>query len=489
MSLLALSGTNSVSGGYEIDNSLKFERANSEQIYTSNAASGNRKTWTFSAWIKRTQLSQDYSTVFSCGYSNIQFMSNDRPRLILYNGSSEVYADPEMLMRDTSAWYHIVVQVDSTQSTAADRVKWWINGDRITDFNNSTYTNMSQNEDFDFGQAGSGSDNYLRLGEFFGGSEGFSGYMSDVYYLNGTAAQASDFGEYDDDSGIWIPKKYTGSGYGTQGFKYEFKDSSALGTDTSGEGHNANNLSNITSADQAVDTPTNNFAIISNAMRDSNELSYSTVSDGGSLFRVTTASRWVVANSSIGVTKGKWYAEFNVIGSRPNNMWGIASMEQLNNNSGYSSAGSHLGESGKNWGIGYYQANGGLFEQQNSGYTVTTSWGSVVSQNQIVGVALDMDNHKLYMAVNNTYQNSGDPTSGATGTGAISFDATETVAIATTGYSLGSGNDTITGVNFGGYKTGGMPSQATDENGYGAFRYAPPSGYYALCSRNLSELG
>jgi hypothetical protein len=224
-------------------------------------------------------------------------------------------------------------------------------------------------------------------------------------------------------------------------------------------------------------------------MRDNNELSYSTVSDGGSLFRTTVTEKWVTSVSSIGVTKGKWYAEFNVIGSRPNNWWGIASMEQLNNNSGYSSAGSHLGESGKNWSIGYYQANGRLDEQQNSGFTQTLNWGGVVSQNQIVGVALDMDNHNLYIAVNNTYQNSGDPTSGATGTGAISFDDTETVAIANTGYSLGSGNDTITGYNFGGYRTGGLPSNATDGNGYGAFRYAPPSGYYALCTKNLAEYG
>ena len=220
-------------------------------------------------------------------------------------------------------------------------------------------------------------------------------------------------------------------------------------------------------------------------MRDNSELSYSTVSDGGTRFR-TTSSQWVTSVSSIGVTKGKWYAEFNVIGSRPNNWFGIASMEQLNNNSGNSSTGSHLGESGKNWSIGYYQANGKLDEQQNSGYTTTSGWGGTVSQNQIVGVALDMDNHKLYMSVNNVYQNSGNPVTGAN---AITFDDTETVAIANTGYSLGSGNDTITGYNFGGYRTGGLPDNATDENGYGAFRYAPPSGYYALCTKNLAEYG
>ena len=90
------------------------------------------------------------------------------------------------------------------------------------------------------------------------------------------------------------------------------------------------------------------------------------------------------------------------------------------------------------------------------------------------------------MSVNNVYQNSGNPVTGAN---AITFDDTETVAIANTGYSLGSGNDTITGYNFGGYRTGGLPDNATDENGYGAFRYAPPSGYYALCTKNLAEYG
>ena len=293
-------------GPCQIDNSLKFERANRVQIFTSNAASGNRKTWTFSAWIKRTELSQDYHTIFSCGYSNIQIMSNDRPRLILYNGSSEVYADPEMLMRDTSTWYHIVVQVDSTQSTASDRVKWYINGDRITNFNNSTYTNMSQNEDFDFGQAGSGSDKYLRLGEFFGGSEGFSGYMSDVYYLNGTAAQASDFGEYDSDSGIWIPKEYTGSGYGTQGFHYKFDNASNLGEDSSGEGHDANNLSNITYADQATDTPTNNFCTWSPLWAESR--ANGTITEGATQV-AWGGGAWKIARSSMAVSKGRWYWE------------------------------------------------------------------------------------------------------------------------------------------------------------------------------------
>jgi hypothetical protein len=211
---------------------------------------------------------------------------------------------------------------------------------------------------------------------------------------------------------------------------------------------------------------------------------WSVISEGGTKFRCTEFDAWVTTVSSIGVTKGKWYAEFKITGARPNNMFGIASMEQLDTGS------SHLGQSGGNWGIGYYQSNGNLFQVQNSGSSTVSGWGSSISQNQTVGIALDMDNYKLYMAVNNTYQNSGDPTSGATGTGAISFDATETVAFGLSGYSLGSGNDTIVSVNFGGYRTGGLPSiNSTDANGYGVFRYAPPSGYYALCTKNLAEYG
>jgi len=473
-------------GGYDIDNSLKFERANSEQIFTSNAASGNRKTWTFSAWIKRTQLSQDYHTIFSCGYSNIQIMSNDRPRLILYNGSAEVYADPEMLMRDTSAWYHIVVQVDSTQSTASDRVKWWINGDRITDFNNSTYTNMSQNEEFDFGQAGSGSGNWLRLGEFFGGSEGFSGYMSDVYYLNGTAAQASDFGEYDDDSGIWIPKEYTGSGYGTQGFKYEFKDSSALGTDTSGEGHDGNNLGNITAADQATDTPTNNFAI-------GNVLT----SKEGFLVTTEGATKGVLSTSGPGnntggaslistipVSKGKWYFEaqntnsgdvylyLGVGDTGSINLWGIDGVKLTNQTS--SSVGWRGG--GSNDGKVYGRSAG----------TNYTSTNPVTWETEVVGLALDLDNEKIYFHKSGTWINSGDPANGTANGG--QYDLVTGVdnqwCIAVSAYNLATWH-----INFGGYTTMSISSAASDANGYGTFEYAPPSGYYALCTKNLAEYG
>ena len=466
----------SISTGFDIDNSLKLEEDNSEYLQrATGGGNGDTQKHTISVWVKRTEITK---TSFILGFANIgrlRFESDDK---IEYQFRSGRKLETKRKFRDTSAWYHIVVVADSSLATSTDRMKLYINGVRETDL--LTYIPQDQNQ----GSPAWGVYNTYnyRIGYSGNAGENFNGYIADAYYINGQTLDPTDFGEFDEDSGIWKPKAFTGT-FGSLDNYLDFSNSSNLGEDANGGTDLSSN--NITSADQATDTPTNNFAIISNAMRDNSELSYSTVSDGGTRFR-TTSSQWVTSVSSIGVTKGKWYAEFNVIGSRPNNWFGIASMEQLNNNSGNSSTGSHLGESGKNWSIGYYQANGKLDEQQNSGYTTTSGWGGTVSQNQIVGVALDMDNHKLYMSVNNVYQNSGNPVTGAN---AITFDATETVAIANTGYSLGSGNDTITGYNFGGYRTGGLPDNATDENGYGAFRYAPPSGYYALCTKNLAEYG
>ena len=408
-------------------------------------------------------------------------MSNDRPRLILYNGSSEVYADPEMLLRDTSAWYHIVVQVDSTQSTAADRVKWWINGDRVTDFNNSTYTNMSQNEDFDFGQAGSGSDNWIRLGEFFGGSEGFSGYMSDVYYLNGTAEDADAFGEYDDDSGIWIPKKYTGSGYGTQGFKYEFKDSSALGTDTSGEGHNANNLSNITAADQAVDTPTNNFATINTLQGNSSKL---TISNGATSIVKSGNHGWQTTAANIAVTQGNWYAEFKLDTGTTLIMLGV---NQADNEVAW--YGSHIGAYSNSTaqGMGYYSQTGYFYRNGGSGAIAST-----YAAGDIIGIAFRYNSDGtafMGMSKNGTWQNSQDPSSGTSGMLGLNYGS---ALPSNTPYTFAiSTHESANGVlaNFGGFDGFTVSSGNSDANGYGNFEYAVPTGYYALCTKNLAEYG
>ena len=484
----------SISTGYDIDNSLKFENDNSESLTRSAQDGGDRKRTTISFWTKRTELTSSYEMLLLAGvngskYTSLGFGTSNEINFHYYNGGSYPYNfTTQKIFRDTSAWYHIVIAIDTTQATDTNRVKFYVNGEQIANSDLGTNVYPSQNIDTPFNNDSQtypmeiGNDSVFSIGGI-----AYSGYIAEFNFIDGSQLTPTDFGEYDEDTGIWKPKAYTGS-YGTNGFYLDFESSSSLGADSSGNGNNFT-LNNITSADQAVDTPTNNFAILSHAMQGYYEDAWSIISDGGTKFRCTEFDAWITTVSSIGVTKGKWYAEFQPTGARPNNMYGIASMEQLDNNSGYIYGG-YLGESGESWGIGYYQTNGNLFKQQNSGYTLTTGFGSSISQNQKVGVAIDMDNHNLYIAINNTWQNSGDPTSGATGTGAISFDDTETVAFGLSGYSLGSGNDTIVSVNFGGYRTGGLPSiNSTDANGYGVFRYAPPTGYYALCTKNLEEFG
>ena len=455
--LTQASNTGSLPTEHEVANSCKFERSSNEAIETTNAAAGNRKTWTFSAWIKRTELAKDYHTIFGAGYTNIQIMSNDRLRVVLHDGSASYYADTFAVFRDTSAWYHIVVSVDSTQGTRIQVVRIYINGVRVsidgTGFSNSTFINASQNAEFGIGQAGSsGSAAWLRLGRFFSGDEGFSGYMAEVHYVNGTVRAADEFGEFDE-NGIWIPKKYLG-GYGTQGFRYEFKTASALGTDSSPEGHNANSYSNIAAADQSTDTPTNNFAV-------GNTLNPSGVFSEG-------ATRWVSPTGSLGadgtwnlatmaLTSGNWYCEAKMIATT--NTHYQVGINPYHPNDSFAS---RL----------MYRSDGNIY---NAGSGGNTSGHTTYTAGDIIGMAYNTSANTVIFSKNGT-------------------DIVTKTAIARDdpyffgGVALSSGTWTAD-YNFGGYANYSISSAETDANGYGTFEYAPPSGYYALCTKNLAEFG
>jgi len=449
-------------GGYDIANSLKFEEDNSEVIATTNQAAGDRKTWTFSAWVKRTEITYDYATIFGAEFTIIKFLGDDRLGLELYNGTYYSLITTQKF-RDTSAWYHIVAVCDTTQATASERSRLYVNGERVTVFDTSNSPPL--NSEFAIGQAGSaGSGAWLRLGQFFAGSDYFNGYMAEVHYLNGTAAQASDFGEYDSDSGIWIPKEYTGGGYGTQGFYYKFDNASNLGEDSSGEGHDANSIINITSADQATDTPTNNFCTLNQVMLTQ---ANTVISQGAtSLFSTGASGNTVVG--TIGVSRGKWYWEFKDINHGGTAYWpaiGYTSSESTDStqtaggNSGYPSHVALL-------------PNGGTY----SNGTIFGGKFNTFSPNDIAGVALDMDNGNMYLYKNGTIQNSGNPI--FTSIGDFAMPVGSVYLNLCGGY-----------FNFGGFTSYTPVSPATDENGYGTFEYAPPSGYYALCTKNLAEFG
>jgi hypothetical protein len=452
--LQRLHNRGSISTGYDIDNSLKLEDDNSEGLTKNYSGDGDRRTWTYSTWIKRTELSQDYYCLFFAGYTGIQLMSENYLRVELYDGTTTRYADTNQLFRDTSAWYHIVVTLDSTDSTASDRVKIWINGSRVTDFGTSTYASMSQNDQFGIGQASS---NY-QFGHWFAGGANdrrFCGYVAETHYVNGTALEATDFGEYDSDSGIWIPKEYTGS-HGSKGFYLKFDDSSNLGKDSSSGGIGDFTLSNITSADQATDTPTNNFAT-QNVIWGTDRIPL--MSEGATeIGNNVNAYRWSPA--TMGVANGKWYWEIKptVNGNTLVSGAGIASNQET---------------------LAFYQTTGNFVYHYDGNRYVnggSTGYGAAWATNDIIGFAYDADNWTLTCYVNNSSQ------------GNLLASQADLSGELFIPYVYSFGTHTYQ-INFGGYTTMSNTHTNTDENGYGSFVYAPPSGYYALCTKNLEEFG
>jgi hypothetical protein len=349
------------------------------------------------------------------------------------------------------------VVVDSANATADDRVKIYLNGNQITSF--SIRINPSQNQDFILSTlttTGIGINT-----DQVGGVSRFNGYISEAIYIDNQALDPTSFGEFDEDSGIWKPIAYTGT-FGTAGFYLEFKDSSALGDDTSGN-NNDFTVNNLTSIDQTTDTPTNNFATGNPLEKDS-----PTYSNGN---LTSTSGSWLVATSTIASSSGKYYFEVKSLTSGTQSMIGIVKTDDL-----ALSSSSILFCGRTENSIGYYH-NGTKYIND-----VETSYGNSYTTNDIIGVAMDLDNLKLYFSKNGVWQNSGDPTSGATGTGAINIPSAGFYHFAV------STNGSTSDANYGNPPFT-ISSGNSDANGYGNFEYAVPSGYYALNTKNLAEYG
>ena len=482
----------SISTGFDIDNSLKLERANSEQVQaTSTTDSGNRKTWTFSTWIKRTEISYNggfgINALFYAANTGMQINSSDKISIKMYTGAA--YTGDLLttqIFRDTSAWYHIVWTLDTTEATASDRIKLWINGQQVTDFDTETYPNL--NDEFEIGQASSAAP--IRIGNAYWGTSPFSAYIAETHYLNGTAKQASDFGEYDADSGIWIPKEYTDGGYGDIGFYYKYDNAASLGEDSSGEGHDANNLINITSADQATDTPTNSFSNLEVGRNPA--ATFLTFNEGNT--KLTYAGSTTAYDSDgSGIsnfrvnTSGKWYMEFSFAGDGDRAVVGVVSDQGAN----------HAADTDYTRYI-MYRGNDGAVIYNTNGSDVTVSGaGPTYDSPDVIGIALDCDNERVSFSKNGNWID---------GSGAGASNSSPTYYVDWTGHdfltnSTGNGNcvfvctnyvnggTPVIESNFGGYTTNSISSGNSDANGYGNFEYAPPTGYYALCTKNLAEYG
>jgi hypothetical protein len=464
---------------YDIDNSLKFESDNAEYLYYTSSTQTDYQRMAFSVWLKRTELSTSQRIAeFGNGTSNtsnlrIGFDTSDR--LFCY-GNSIIFRQTNQVFRDTSAWYHLFFQFDTTQSTSNDRIKIWVNGSMIAHTDFGVIDNPSSGAAMGFNN---GLQQSIGAQREDGPTGYFNGYMAQVYGSGGTPPSVTDFGEFDEDTGIWKPIDISElTPPDTQGFNLDFSDASNLGNDISSRNNNFT-LQNITSADQATDTPTNNFCTINPLIP-----YYGSVSEGATKFLHTpSGDGWESFVATMGAgTSGKWYAEFKFVASGSvDNVIGICPIDDPDLNRGADHFALYGSNTSLDESVGYYAANGYRYIGGGG-----AAYGNTWAVTNIMSIAVDMDNGKLYFAKDGVWQNSGDPTSGATGTGALDVrGATKPQSLGASNYT--SGQDIL--ANYGGYTTISISTPETDENGYGTFEYAPPSGYYALCTKNLAEYG
>ena len=460
--------------GYDVANSIRYNDGDGPQLTRSNSSDGNLKNFTFSVWVKRSSGGAT-KRLLHCRnsggsqFASIFFNSSDQLEYSSSDGSNSDNLVTNRLFRDFSAWYNIVVVWDSDNSTSSDRIKFFVNGSRETSFATSDFPALNQESMMSKGTAAS----TIGLGyQSVANSEHFDGYMCEAVFLDGTAStDASEFGEFDNDSPtIWKPKDVSGLTFGSHGYYLDFEDSSALGDDVSGN-NNDFTSSNLAATDQSTDTCTNNFATL-NPLKIIG--SSTTMSEGNLRFDCDNSSQGH-AISTFAVSSGKWYWEYKQVASGGTYPWcGIMNIVSptlaatINGNTYY-------GSSVDSWG---FNNSGGVLH--NAGYVISNGTYSSLSNNDIVGVAVDLDNSKLYFSVNGTFQGSSDP---AAGTNGISITSGLTYAFGVSSITSGQHH-----LNFGS-PIDTISSGNADANGHGNFEYSVPSSYFAICSKNLAEFG
>ena len=476
MSLIKAQGAGDASTGlysHTIDQSLRFEGGDSAVLSRTPSSTGNRRTWTWSGWVKRSVLgtSQNFYTLFSAGpYTGSSthfafYYSGSKIDIISfyqYTGGYQIFYETDQLFRDSSSWYNFVVEVDTTDSTSTDRVKIHVNGTRITSFQTSTAPSLNLNTYLNL----SSETNYVGSSSR-ASTDNLNGYLSEVNFIDGTALDPTSFGETK--AGIWVPKDTSGLTFGTNGYRLKFQDSSALGDDTSGNGNDFT-PSGLAATDVVLDSPTNNWATMNPL--DGNG---PTISEGSlKVFGDTSYSVFEGFKGTFPMSSGKWYWEvyidvggFTQTGITPTTNTAVISTTNLSYHTDAMT----------------YESNGkkaigtGGTGTAPSGRTIS-SYGNSYTDGDIIGVALDLDSSTTTLTF---YKNNS-----SEGTAFSSLASAEYVPVhAGIQNNFGIfnfGQDS----SFAGNKTSGSAG-ASDANGNGDFYYSPPSGYLACCTANLPD--
>ena len=451
---------------HPIDQSLRFEDGDSAKLVIDPTQDGDKQKWTWSGWVKRGNLGLDYAVIFSGNNSSghqtdIRFEGEDTLRLITATSALSMNVITTRLFRDISSWFHLVVAIDTTQSTLTNRFKVYVNGVQETSFSATTCT---QNHNCVINTASSVTHNVGANGYNTSVSSEFDGYLAEVHFVDGTQYAASEFGETK--SGVWIPKSPSVT-YGTNGFHMKFDqtgtsaNSSGIGADSSGNDHHFTVI-NLVASDVVPDSPTNNFPTFNNL------LYHGTTYSEGNLKNASPGNDWEtqVATMFPSTLAGKWYAEFyvhtcNASGTRV----GVGVTDEGNNPEDY------LGNESPD--VAYYDIN-----DFYTGGSKTADSNLTFAAGDIISVALNLDDGEVTFRKNNSTMTNGTQ----------NLIANTLYTFASTNYGSGSGVVANFGQDssFAGNKTSGSAS-AADGNGQGDFFYAPPSGFLSLCSSNLPE--
>ena len=447
-------GGNQLDTGYEVSNSLRFNSGDSPEL-TKTFGSAGGDTWSYSCWLKRGDISQQGHGLLLDPNTNAGLYFLSTGALVINDDGSTTHTSTEIL-RDPNAWYHILFTGNGTTN------KVYVNNSQLT-FSGGTPNigNINNNVAHSISKSPAGV-GYM------------DGYLSEIHFVDGTEKAPTDFAEFNDNA-VWIPKQYTGS-YGTNGFFLEFKqtgtsaNSSGIGADTSGN-DNHFTPTNLAAIDVTTDTPQNNFSTLE-SLQQRATYGMPTLSEGNLKFGGSGhSSSWGYRASNIEVSSGKWYCEIKCSGNSHANI-GIF-------NTGYYEESHFLVQNPQNQ-TGFYGLvhDGATVTQKRINGSLSSASITQFNDGDIVGVYLNVDDKELQFYVNGGIQTD----FGTVDISAGTRDGYRFVAIT----SNGSGTEFE--FNFGN-PTFSISSGNSDANGYGNFEYAPPSGYYSLCTKNLAEFG
>ena len=476
-------------GGLTIEKSLRFNGNSSHKLTRTPPSAGNRRTFTFAFWIKRSR-SEDIRYLFTAHDGNddsnhFQIFFNAANELIV-KGHSTVYKETQGTFIDVNAWYHFVVAVDTTQATSSNRIKLYTNGKEIIDLD----TNTAPSQNHQFAVCAALDHNYGV--NVTGSNYWWDGYMADVHLVDGLQLTPSSFGYTDFQTGTWRPKRYSGS-YNTTGHYLKFTDGSALGKDYSGQGNDFT-PSNFGAGDSVLDSPSNNFATY--RMMGTPNNSGAQIRAGLHMITGTTGSARELQRTSISTYmmskgSGKWYMECYpiemalMLGCAPDQV----KMEVTTVNDRF---------------IMIYSASGKKYVKV-TGSEVITNYAASYGIGDIIGILLDMEQTTpvMYVSKNGQWSNgsgSWNQSNPYTSGGAIPMTTPEMLTQRTGGNenkvcfwgsASGGGTNGQWFANFGQDSTFQNRTAAggnKDSAGIGDFKYPVPDGALALCSNNLSRV-